>query len=91
MGAGFSMDAINVIRGNKSLLKKRKFKDIKQLLLKTSNKTELEFKLVCPQELELIKQKIRRQSRKDKRSEALIYVLSAFLAFVIIYLLYWIS
>ena len=63
MGAGFSLDAIKVIRANRSLLKRRKFKDIKNLVIDTSGKTELEFKQVSAKELFRIKMEIRRKAK----------------------------
>lgn len=55
---GFGFGAIGVVRDNRSLLKKRKLKDIKTLLLEESGKTEVEFRDVSSIELEKIKTRI---------------------------------
>ena len=48
----FGFDAINIVRGNRNLLKKKKFKDVKKIVLKNTNKTEGTFKEVSKEELE---------------------------------------
>ena len=58
-GEGSMSSAITSLRNNRSLLKKRKFKDAKGLIINKSGKTELEFKSVTPEELERIKNQIR--------------------------------
>lgn len=73
MSGGFSMDAIKVVRNNRSLLKKRKFKDIKNLVIESSGKTELDFKQISHEELELIKQKIRKDAKKAAETEITIF------------------
>ncbi len=56
------------------MLKKRKFKDIKELVLEASGKTELEFKEVSPEKLAQIKAEIRRKAKADTWKEAGIYI-----------------
>ena len=73
MSGGFSMDAIKAVRNNRSLLKKRNFKDIKNLVIESSGKTELEFKQVSSKELELIKQEIRKDAKKATEIEITIF------------------
>lgn len=70
---GYGHDAINVIRNNRSLVKKPKFNDVKKLVLKTSNKTELEFKKISKEELERIKSKIRKDAKRNAAKEILVY------------------
>ncbi|MFK7811250.1 MAG: hypothetical protein AB8B59_02075 [Maribacter sp.] len=77
----FGFDAINVVGNNRTLLKKRKFKDIKKLVLKTTGKTYSQFKEVSPDELEEIKNKIRKEAEKSARREIIIY---GFLAILLI-------
>ena len=77
-------DAINVILSNRSLLKRRKFKDTKNLVIKTSGKTELEFQKVTSKELEIIKVKIRKDAKKTAQLEILIYGGSALILFSIL-------
>lgn len=77
-------DAINVIRFNRSLLQRRKFKDVKSLLVKTSGKTELEFKQISIQDLVVIKSKIRADAKKVAKGDILIYGTCAFIVFALI-------
>lgn len=72
-GGGFAADAVNSMRANRLLRKKRKFKDVKNLVIQTSGKTELQFKQVSPEELELIKAKIRKEAKKVAEKEIAIY------------------
>lgn len=91
MGSGFSLDSINVVRANRALVKKRKFKDIKQLLLETSGKTEVEFKQVSAEELARIKTEIRLKAYRKAQWEITIYglcvlILMVLFSFLFIYL-----
>lgn len=67
------VDSANVIRNNRALLKKPKFKDIKKLVIKVSGKTELEFKQVSPIALARIKKNIRKEAKKAKQRALAIY------------------
>ena len=73
MGAGFSLDGVNAIRNNRLLLKKRKFKNIKDLMMESSGKTELEFKQVSREELTIIKTEIRKKAKKAAEREITIF------------------
>lgn len=84
----FGFGATSVLRGNRALVKKRKFKDIKQLLLETSGKTEVEFKEVSPSELERIKAEIRSEARRKSQWELLIYGLCALLLLLLLAMLF---
>ncbi len=91
-GEGSMASAIQTLRQNRALLKKRKFKNIKDLLYESSGKTELEFKQVSKEELFRIKQKIRKQQKQIAQIELGILIASFVLAFVICYAFYlWIS
>ncbi|TMM57495.1 hypothetical protein FEE95_13515 [Maribacter algarum] len=70
---GYGQDAINVIKNNRSLLKRKKFKETKNLFIETSGKTELEFKEVSKEDLKTIKLKIRKQAKKRALIEIVIY------------------
>lgn len=91
-GEGSMASAILSLKQNRALLKKRKIKDIKELLYETSGKTELEFRKVSAIEMARIKAEIRKQAKKDRRVEFITYGVSALLVFVLIYFLYyWLS
>lgn len=83
MSGGFSTDSMKVIRANRYLLKKRKFKDIKNLVLEASEKTEVEFKQVSPEELRVIKEKIRKDAKKAAELEITIFGLGILLIIII--------
>jgi hypothetical protein len=73
-----------VIKANRTLLKKRKFKDIKDLVIETSGKTELQFKQVSPEELALIKAKIRKEAKKAAEKEITIYGVCILIVFILV-------
>ena len=79
---GFGFGAIGVVRGNRSLLKKRKFKDIKTLLLEESGKTEVEFHKVSSIELAKIKTRIRKEAYRKTQKEIAIYGMIAIVLLV---------
>ena len=79
-GEGSMSSAIITLRQNRAMLKRRNIRELKDLYLKTSGKTELEFKEISPLELFRIKKEIRRRARQDARRTILIYVLSFVLA-----------
>ena len=85
---GSASQPMLVIKYNRALLKKRKFKDIKELVFEASGMTELEFKKVSPKEMTEIKARIREQHRKNVRVEIITYIISAVLTFGIFYGLY---
>lgn len=84
------VDSVNVIRHNRSLLKKPKFKDIKRLVIEVSGKTELEFKQVSAKELACSKKSIRNEAKKTKQREIAIYGTCALILLlpVIFFLIY---
>lgn len=89
---GSASQPMLVIKFNRALLKKRKLKDIKDLMLENSGKTELEFKKVSLEEMAQIKAGIREQHRKDIRREIIIYIISAAITIGICYALYqWVT
>tara|TARA_R110002074_G_scaffold167299_3_gene328401 strand:+ start:80083 stop:80367 length:285 start_codon:yes stop_codon:yes gene_type:complete len=87
-GEGSMASAILSLKGNRSLLKKRKFRDLKDLLYEKSGSTELEFKKVSPSELAKIKDRIRKEAKSTARREILLYLLSFILTGITIYLIY---
>ena len=74
-GEGSMSSAITSLRNNRSLLKKRKFKDAKGLIINKSGKTELEFKSVTPEELERIKNQIRIEAKKRNNRKSIVFVI----------------
>ena len=85
----FGFDAINIVRGNRNLLKKKKFKDVKKIVLKNTNKTEGTFKEVSKEELKKIKAKIRKKAKRDAIHEILIYsTITLVLVSLLAYLFY---
>lgn len=85
-GGGFAADGVNSMRANRLLRKKRKFKDVKNLVIETSGKTELEFKQVPPEELAVIKAKIRKEAKKAAEKEITIYGVCLLIIFILIVL-----
>lgn len=83
---GSASQPMLVVKANRALLKKRKLKDIKELLLEESGKTELEFKKVSPEKLAQIKNEIRRKAKEDAMKEVALYL---FCTAIVISGLYW--
>jgi len=83
---GYGAHAIAVIKSNRALLKKRKLKDIRELVRKECDKTEVEFKEVSPEKLAQIKTEIRRKAKEDRLKEIGLYILSTG---IVLYGLYW--
>ncbi|CAM3505050.1 hypothetical protein ZORO111903_17375 [Zobellia roscoffensis] len=88
-GEGFMAHAITSLRTNRALLKKRNFKDLKDLCKEGTGKTELEFKKLSPREWDILKNQIRSQHKNNLRFETMIYILSVVISLLILYCLYW--
>ena len=80
--------AILSLKRNRALLKKRKVRELKDIIYEKSGKTKLEFKKVGPKELARIKDEIRREARINARNEIIIYLISFVLAIILIYFIY---
>ena len=84
------LSAIVSLRNNRAILKKRKIRELKDILYEVSGKTEVEFKKLSHAEFEVIKNQIREQAKKDVRWEIFSYILAIVLTALIIWLLIWI-
>lgn len=73
--AGTIAHAISSLRQNRAMLKKRKLKDIKELVFELSGKTELEFKQVSTAEMAIIKKEIRKKAKHARYVETITYVI----------------
>lgn len=90
MGGEGSMSAANQsLKQNRALLKRRSFKDIRNLYLQSSGKTKLEFKKVSSEELTLIKDRIRKQHKKKVKQEMIILGFSIVVTFIFFYFINW--
>ena len=88
-GAGFASHASNVLKGNRVLLKRRKYKDIKELVYETAGKTEVEFRQISALELQHIKETIREDHRRQVRYELQLYGICLLLAIGLLYFFVW--
>jgi hypothetical protein len=90
MGGEGSMSSANQsLKYNRALLKRQKFKDIRNLYLQSSGKTKLEFKQVSPEELVLIKERIRIQHKKKVKREIIIFIFSIVVTIAFFYFMNW--
>lgn len=90
MGGEGSMSSANQsLKYNRGLLKRQKFKDIRNLYLQSSGKTKLEFKQVSPEELVLIKERIRTQHKKKVKREMIIFIFSIVVTITFFYFMNW--
>lgn len=88
MGGEGSMSSANLsLKQNRGFLKRNSFKGGTDLYLQNSGNTKLEFKKVSPEELELIKEKIRKQHKENTKKEIIVFVVTIFLTIAIVYYL----
>lgn len=81
---GSASQPMLVVKANRALLRKRKsFKDIREAYNGQLNNSKLQFKELTPFEQKKIRDKIRRQARRDKLIEIQIYIISLFLVLVL--------
>ncbi|TMM57493.1 hypothetical protein FEE95_13505 [Maribacter algarum] len=85
---GYAGQPMLVVKANRALLRKRStFKEVKDMYLDSTDKTELEFKEISPEKLAQIKVDIRRKAKEDAWKDAGIHLLCTM---VVLYGLYWI-
>ncbi len=83
-----SMSTANVsLKNNRALAKKRKYKKAKRLLLSESQKANIEFKKVDPEQLHVIKEQIRANAKNKARKNTIINVVLALLIIALIWFL----
>ncbi len=89
MGAERGMANASIgIKQNRALLKERHFKKIREIYLNAYKKEKIEFKKVSPEELVLIKEKIRKQFKRKRIQEIFISILALATTFGLIYVFY---
>ena len=74
-----------ILKLNRSLLKKRHIRELKDVLRENSGTTMTKFKEVSPFELKRIKENIRQEAEAQKKREIGLYII----AFIISILLMW--
>ncbi len=80
--------AIKSLQQNRALLKERHFKKIGAIYLNKYEKEKIEFKKVSPEELVLIKEKIRQQFKRKRIQELLLSICALGLSLGLLYLAY---
>ena len=88
-GEGSMLYAMASLKMNRGMLKKRKVRELKDVLYKVSGKTEIEFKKLSSSELELIKKQIRAQAKKDAIWRISSYFIALILSVLFIWLVIW--
>jgi hypothetical protein len=86
-GEGCMASANHSLKQNRALLRKRKYREVKNLYLKSSGKTELEFKKISPEQLAIIKRKIRIRHKERVRNEIIVSIILIILTCGIFYFL----
>ncbi|MHA7831293.1 MAG: hypothetical protein ACX93O_09335 [Flagellimonas sp.] len=79
-GEGSMASAILSLKQNRSLLKKRNIRELKDLIYEKSGKTDLAFKETSSQELARIKEEIRMEAKINARKEVILYSIAFVLA-----------
>lgn len=88
-GEGSMLYAIASLKMNRGMLKKRKIRELKDVLFEVSGKTEIEFKKLSNSELELIKKQIRVQAKKDAIWRILTYIIALILSVLLVWFAIW--
>ncbi len=83
------LSAIVSLKNNRAILKKRKIRELKDILYEVSGKTEVEFKKLSHAEFEILKSQIRKQAKKDAQWEILAYILAFFFTGLIVWAVIW--
>ncbi|MDG1573321.1 hypothetical protein OZ410_13410 [Robiginitalea sp. M366] len=89
-GEGSMTWAITSFKNNRALLKKRKIRELKDVLYEVSGKTAVEFREISPLELQRVKAKIRCRARRAVYYEIMAYVGGVVGAALIIGFVWWI-
>jgi Flp pilus assembly protein TadB len=88
-GEGSMLSAIVSLKNNRAILKKRKIRELKDILYEVSGKTEVEFKKISHAEFEVLKSQIRKQARKNAQWELFSYVLAFVFVGLFVWLVIW--
>ena len=80
-GEGSMAHANQSLKLNRSLLKKRNFRDRKDLMRSQSGKTIVEFDKIAPEELARIKSEIRLRAKKRQRKIIIVYIILGSITF----------
>lgn len=87
-GEGSMAYANQSLKQNRRQLRKRRFKDLKDLMKSHSKKTTLEFKEIAPEELARIKSEIRLRAKKEGKKTILIYAFAVIIALILSFFIY---
>lgn len=88
-GEGSMAGAAASLKMNRALLRKRSFKDIRELYHnKSGGKTKIDFKEVSAEELQKIRLKIKAEAKKSAQKEIMVYAISFLVSIAIMYLVY---
>ncbi|MEO0571517.1 MAG: hypothetical protein AAF039_07400 [Bacteroidota bacterium] len=85
---GSASQPMLVVKYNRALLKKRNIKELKDLIRETSGKTALAFKEITPEEMAVVKEKIRLQHKQHVQQEIKLYVISGIVTLLLLFGLY---
>ncbi len=89
MGGEGSMAAANQsLKQNRILLRKRKFRDTKDLMRSYSESSTLEFEKIAPEDLSRIKQEIRSKAKREQKKRIIAYLISTSITVGILLLIF---
>jgi len=87
-GEGSMAYANQSLKKNRSQLKKRKFRDTKDLMKSYSGKSTLEFEKIDPKELLKIKKEIRLKAKKENEKLLVVYIFSGIITIILILIIF---
>ncbi|WP_430907285.1 hypothetical protein [Maribacter sp. 2-571] len=83
---GYAGQPMKSVKANRALLKKRKRKNIQELLLENGDTTEVDFKTFTAEQVARAKARIRAKARRNRLFNYLFY---AFCLFLVLWSFYW--
>lgn len=82
-GEGSMAHANQSLKLNRSQLRGRNFRDMKDLMRSYAGKTILEFEKIAPEELQKIKDEIRQKARKEQQKRLYILLISGIITILL--------
>ncbi|APU69515.1 MAG: hypothetical protein ABGW91_10755 [Christiangramia sp.] len=83
-GEGSMSQANQSLKLNRSMLRRKSFRDRKDLMRSFAGTTVVDFEELSPEEMLMIKEEIRAKARKERKKLIIVYLFSVVLTIIII-------
>ena len=87
-GEGSMAHANQSLKLNRSQLRGRSFRDMKDLMKSYSGKTTLEFEKIDPEELIKVKELIRAKAKKEQQKQLAVYIITVIITLILILIVF---